>query len=144
MKLFLIIFCLSLKSWAADNTLKLHYTWEVSEDKSSHRVTEIGFDNKKIKVDGEWLNSDELPKLKTIDLNDDKKPDYALIIRRGVVNHYILYLLWNEASKSYVSLGEFPELSFDKKSQCWNGFEKGNEAGAVSLKVKGQKFVKCL
>jgi hypothetical protein len=122
---------------------KAQMSWEISSDKAFRSLKEIEINGKKIKVAGELLDADEEAEIEVVDLNQDKENDYAITLRRGVSNRYILYLLWDEATKSYISLGEMPELSFIEKSKCWTGFEKNNESKAVSLKVVGSKFVKC-
>lgn len=148
---YILILLINSNAWAYEvksqslkgSPYKAQMSWEISSDKAYRSLKEIDINGKKFKIDGELLNADEEAEVEVIDLNQDKKNDYAITLRRGVSNRYILYLLWDETSKSYVSLGEMPELSFIEKSKCWTGFEKNNESKAVSLKVHATKFVKC-
>ena len=150
MKFLFLLFLLPFKSFSFEVksqdlglSQKVNLSWELSEDKSSRRLRQIEINGGKIDIDGEWLNADEEAEIESIDLNFDKKSDYAITIRRGVSNRYILYLLWDEAIKKFISLGVRPELTLVDKSKCWTGFEKGNESKAVNLRVEKNKFINC-
>lgn len=152
MKFFILLAILSMNAWAQQETTqplgtsgqKIKFLWESSDDKTAKKVKELEVSGKKIKVEnGEWLNNDDEVEIDEIDLNYDKKNDYAITVRRGISNRYALYLLWDEAETTFISLGVQPELSPIDKKQCWSGFEKGKDGKAVQLKVEGQKFVKC-
>jgi hypothetical protein len=141
MKLLLLLVILVSNSWAMAT---VSAKWEFSKDKSTKRAVEIKVDKQVFKVEGEWLDSEDELEVEKLDLNDDKENDYAVTIKRGVANRYVLYLLKHKQKNTFVSLGVRPELSRVKGEKCWAGMEKdAGLAKTISVSVQDDKFVSC-